>query len=76
MLNARYGSRKDLATLNRAIDLLEQAVALLTPKSPHLYQPYMQTLADALQRRFERTENLADLERSKELLSKPPSPPA
>jgi hypothetical protein len=68
MLKARYGITSDLADLNRSIKYLEQAVALLSPKTKHVQVVYRKMLAEALQERFERTENLADLKRAKQLL--------
>lgn len=65
-LAAEYDLSQDAATLNRAIDLLEQALAL-KPKE-HVRPSYQKVLADALQMRFERTEDMADLERAKALL--------
>jgi len=64
-LSAEYHQSEDIATLNRAIDLLEQAIAL-KPKE-QIRPSYQRVLADALQMRFERTENMADLERAQAL---------
>lgn len=65
-LAAEYDQSQDIATLNRAIDLLEQALAL-KPKE-QVRPSYQKVLADALQMRFERTENIADLERAQALM--------
>jgi tetratricopeptide (TPR) repeat protein len=65
-LSGEYSQSQDIAVLNRAIDLLEQALAL-KPKE-HVRPSYQKVLADALQKRFERTEDMADLERINKLL--------
>jgi hypothetical protein len=69
LLHMRYTLTHDLADVNCAAKLLEQAVALL-PADFHLRSVYIGTLAEALQARFELTENLADLERARELRAK------
>jgi hypothetical protein len=69
LLHVRYALTHDQDDMNRAVELLEQAVALL-PSNFHLRSVYISTLADALQARFERTENLADLECARELRAK------
>jgi len=67
ILKMRYLDTEDLQDLNRSIDLLEQAVAMLSPATQHIKSTYLSNLAEALRLRFERTENIADLERAKEL---------
>lgn len=62
----RYTATQDLADLDLSVENLEQAVALVTPDF-HSRRAYMRALIDVLQRRFERTENLPDLERIKQL---------
>lgn len=64
--NMRYTASKDLADLDLAIEKFEQAVALVTPDF-HSRRAYIGTLIDVLQTRFERTENLSDLDRIKQL---------
>ncbi|MGH2480897.1 MAG: hypothetical protein ACRDHW_14685, partial [Ktedonobacteraceae bacterium] len=62
----RYGERKAPEDLNRSVTSLEQALAL-SESGATARSAYLSTLADVLQTRFERTENLADLERTQEL---------
>jgi tetratricopeptide (TPR) repeat protein len=69
LLHMRYTLTHNQDDVERAVKLLEQAVALL-PADFHLRPVYISTLADALQARFERTENLADLERARDLRAK------
>jgi len=69
LLHMRYVLTHNQNDVNRAVKLLEQAVALL-PSDFHLRSVYIGTLAEALEKRFERTENLADLERARELRAK------
>ncbi|MBV9231655.1 MAG: hypothetical protein JOZ18_20260 [Chloroflexi bacterium] len=69
LFHVRNALAHDQNVVNRSVKLLEQAVALLPPDF-HLRSTYIGTLADALQARFERTENLVDLERARELRAK------
>jgi tetratricopeptide (TPR) repeat protein len=69
LLHMHYVRTNDLKDVNRAVELLEQAVALI-PEDFHQQTLYISTLAAALEARFERTENLADLERAKALRAK------
>jgi hypothetical protein len=73
-LKMRYHDTQDIHDLNRSIEKLEQAVALLTPNSQHVRASYLSNLANALYLRFERTENIADLDRAKELKTLASSP--
>jgi tetratricopeptide (TPR) repeat protein len=69
LLHIRYARTHNQNDVNRAVKLLEKAVALL-PSDFHLRSVYISTLAEALEARFERTENLTDLERARELRAK------
>ncbi len=62
----RYEKSKSLQDLDRSISALEQAAALSDPGA-NAWTAYLSTLADVLETRFERTENMADLARVKEL---------
>ena len=66
-LHTNYSTSKNLDDLNRAINYLEQAVALLSPKTQHVRDVYLTTLASALMHRFQHTENMDDLERANTL---------
>jgi tetratricopeptide (TPR) repeat protein len=69
LLHMRYARTNSLKDVERSIKLLEQAVALI-PEDFHLRTLYISTLAEALEERFERTENLADLQRARALRAK------
>ena len=62
----RYEARKCLEDLDHSIAALEQALAL-SESGASIRSTYLSTLIGVLNTRFERTENLADLERMKEL---------
>ena len=62
----RYQERKCLEDLDHSLAALEQALAL-SESGASIRSTYLSTLIDVLKTRFERTENLADLERMKEL---------
>ncbi|HLZ55700.1 MAG TPA: hypothetical protein VKR06_02035 [Ktedonosporobacter sp.] len=68
-LKMLYEKTHDLAYLDRAIGLIEQAIKL-APARHSILSAYRLTLADALEERFARTENFADLERAKKLRAK------
>jgi tetratricopeptide (TPR) repeat protein len=65
----RYSARRNLDDLQQAIEKMELAVAQLSPDF-QLADVYHDALAGALELRFERTEDLADLERAKQLRAK------
>lgn len=70
-LKMRYQVHEDLADINRSVDLYEQAIALLTINSrENLRESYVAMLVNALEQRFERTENLDDLECVRQLKKK------
>jgi hypothetical protein len=69
LLHICYARTHNQREVNRAVKLLEKAVALLPSNFP-ARSVYIGTLAEALEARFERTENLADLERARKLRAK------
>lgn len=58
------------ADLDRAIALIEDALTHVSSRDERMPDVYRSMLVKALRRRFERTENLADLERAQSLTRK------
>ena len=66
-LSLRYGLLGDPKDLDRAIELLENALAHISSRDERMPDVYRSVLARARRQRFERTENVVDLERAQHL---------